>query len=133
MMNQRGFTLIELMVVVAIIGILAAIGIPQFTNYRDRAFRAEGFSLGGALRKEICEYYDTTGALPPDNDILGLPEPAAIRGKYVSSIAIHQGTIEINFSPEMKTPDAGKLFKLAPTINAENPTGPLLWEWIAPE
>ncbi|MBT8342353.1 MAG: type II secretion system protein [Desulfatitalea sp.] len=83
MKTQSGFTLIELMVVVSIIGILAAIAMPQFSAYRTRAFLSEGYQLGGAMRQDVSAYYDTVGALPQDNKAMGFPEPEAIRGKYV--------------------------------------------------
>lgn len=133
MRDQNGFTLIELMFVVAIIGILAAIAVPNFSAYRARAYEAEGYALADELRQEVCRYYDTLGVLPADNEILGLPEPDAIRGKYVSSLTIHQGTVEIRFDPELRSPTAGKLLRLVPKINQSNPTGPLIWEIERPD
>lgn len=133
MRNQTGFTLIELMIVISIIGILAAIAVPQFSAYRDRAYQAEGYALAEELRNDVCLYYDTLGVLPADNQVLGLPEPGEIKGKYVSSLAIQQGAIEIRYDPELKTPIAGKMIRLAPKINKANPTGPLLWEIERPD
>lgn len=133
MKDQNGFTLIELMTVIAIIGILAAIAIPNFSAYRDRAYQAEGYTLANELRKEVCRYYDTLGVLPADNVMLGLPEPGTIRGKYVSSLTVSQGTVEIRFDPELKGPSAGKLLRLVPKINQSYPTGPLLWEIERPD
>lgn len=133
MRDQKGFTLIELMFVIAIIGILAAIAVPNFSAYRDRAYRAEGYALADELRKEVCRYYDTLGVLPADNEMLGLPEPGAIRGKYVSSLTVHQGAIEIRFDPQRCGPGAGKWLRLVPKINQSYPTGPLLWEEERPD
>ncbi|MBI5550490.1 MAG: prepilin-type N-terminal cleavage/methylation domain-containing protein [Desulfobacterales bacterium] len=132
MQKQNGFTLIELMVVISIIGILAAIAIPQFSAYRDRAYRAEGHSLGGALREEISVYYDTIGMLPENNKQLALPAPETIRGKYVSAISIEKGDVAIRFSDTINSAVGGKVLRLKVAINPDNPTGPLLWEWINP-
>jgi type IV pilus assembly protein PilA len=132
MPKENGFTLIELMVVISIIGILASIAIPQFSAYRDRAYRAEGYCLGGALREEISAYYDTVGTLPENNEQLGLPVPETIRGKYVTAIAVELGDVSIRFNDALKSAIGGKVLRLKTTINADNPTAPLLWEWINP-
>jgi type IV pilus assembly protein PilA len=132
MEKQSGFTLIELMAVISIIGILAAIAIPQFSAYRDRSYRGEGYALGGALREDVSAYYDTIGLLPKDNDDMGLPGPESIRGKYVAAVSIHNGEVALRYDDELKSAIAGQTARLIPHINAENPTGPLLWEWIWP-
>ena len=61
MIKQKGFTLIELMIVVAIIGVLAAVAIPQYQNYVARAQVAEGFSLVASGKMAVAEYYNETG------------------------------------------------------------------------
>jgi type IV pilus assembly protein PilA len=133
MQKHSGFTLIELMVVISIIGILAAIAIPQFSAYRDRAYRAEGHSLGGALREEISAYYDTVGVLPLDNAQLGLPAPATLRGKYVAAMDVDHGDVAIRFTDTIHSPIGGQTVHLKVAINTDNPTGPLLWEWVYPK
>ena len=86
---QKGFTLIELMIVVAIIGILAAIAIPAYQNYLIRAQVTEGASLVGGLETAIAENYANTGtmaAVTTCNDSVGIT--AAISGTYVSSVCL---------------------------------------------
>ena len=90
---QAGFTLIELMIVVAIIGILAAIAIPQYQNYVARAQVSEALSLAGGAKIALAEYFNTNGKFPASNKLAGLPELAtAIKGKYVDSVTVSAGT-----------------------------------------
>jgi type IV pilus assembly protein PilA len=86
---HSGFTLIELMIVVAIIGILAAIAIPQYQNYVARAQVAEALVLASGAKMAIAEYRITTGEWPADNAAAGLAaDPLDISGKYVQSVTV---------------------------------------------
>ena len=99
---QKGFTLIELMIVVAIIGILAAIAIPAYQDYTIRAQVTEGLNLAGAVKAEIAEFYAQNGAWPlnlgPGVNTLGHTATEVPSGKYVSSIAVTNGLITVNYS-----------------------------------
>ncbi len=127
MKNNKGFTLIELMVVISIIGILAAIAIPQFSKYRARAFIAEGKSLLSPIRKDIVDYLDHTGRLPKNNFQCGLAKPEYIKGKYVASVTVNNGAITVLFNDSQESIKDNYL-KLLPQINKDNPTGPVVWE-----
>ena len=97
-MKQKGFTLIELMIVVAIIGILAAVAIPQYQNYVARAQVSEALSLASGAKTAVAEYFNMNGIFPADNATAGLSDAADISGKYVESVTVADGVITARFS-----------------------------------
>jgi type IV pilus assembly protein PilA len=94
---QKGFTLIELMIVVAIIGILAAIAIPAYQDYTIRAQVTEGLNMAGAAKAAVSESYSANGAWPADNTAAGLGTNTDIKGKYVDSVTVAANVITIAF------------------------------------
>src|SRR5882724_12787447 len=83
---QKGFTLIELMIVVAIIGILAAIAIPAYQDYTIRSQVTEGLSLASAVKAGVAEFYANYGSWPADLTALGYTSNPS--GKYVTSVTV---------------------------------------------
>ena len=92
---QNGFTLIELMIVVAIIGILAVIAIPAYQTYLIRAQIAEGLNLVAPIKQALVEYNKNTGTYPANNTEAALLTPTSYSGNYVSSISVSGATISI--------------------------------------
>ena len=98
MKKQQGFTLIELMIVVAIIGILAAIAIPAYQDYTIRAQVSEGLNLAAGAKAAVTEYYQDRGILPADNETAGLSLADEIEGNYVASVTVEDGVITVLYS-----------------------------------
>ena len=103
MKNQKGFTLIELMIVVAIIAILAAIAISQYQDYVIRSQVSEGSSLADGTKTAVAEFYNNTGRFPSTNESAGLAVSTEIQGNYVSELNVFgggadPGQIEATFS-----------------------------------
>ena len=94
---QKGFTLIELMIVVAIVGILAAVAIPAYQDYTIRAQVTEGISLAGAAKAAVVESYGSNGTWPENNTTAGLGVSTNITGKYVTSVAVVKNVVTVTF------------------------------------
>ncbi|HFA4751499.1 TPA: pilin [Neisseria gonorrhoeae] len=90
---QKGFTLIELMIVIAIVGILAAVALPAYQDYTARAQVSEAILLAEGQKSAVTEYYLNHGEWPKNNDSAGVASASKIIGKYVKEVEVNNGVV----------------------------------------
>lgn len=120
---QKGFTLIELMITVAIVGILAAVALPAYQDYTIRAQVTEGISLASGAKAAVSEYHSNKGAFPADNAEAGLTAGGAV-GKFVTGVVVDKGVITAKFGGQANANLSGETIVLTPS---ETAAGNLQW------
>lgn len=126
MRGTHGFTLIELMIVVAIISILATIALPAYQDYIARAQVSEAFSLTSDARSAVTIYHADRSAYPTSNLDVGLADPASITGRYVESVTVGNGDGEIIIL--LGNDASAKIHGQQLTMQLHNPGGSLHWD-----
>ncbi len=123
---QKGFTLIELMIVVAIIGILAAIAIPAYQDYTVRSQVTEGLNLASDTKAAVAEIYAQTGTFTGiDAGSQGISADTDKSGKYVTGVDVAGGVITITFGNDASDAIDGETLALTPGVNAN---GDVVWQ-----
>lgn len=112
--RKKGFTLIELMIVVAIIGILATIAIQAYQDYTIRSQVSEGLSLASSIKTAASEFYQDRGSWPASNAVLGA---GTITGKYVTGVVANSGSIDIQYGNQANASITGDILSLRAAVN----------------
>ena len=122
---QKGFTLIELMIVIAIIGILAVIALPAYQDYTARAQVSEAITLMEGQKSAVVEYYADKGKWPTSNEEAGIADKESIAGKYVKQVEISgDGVITATMKPtDVNNEIKGKTVSLTPTATTTTGSG----------
>ena len=115
--SQRGYTLVELMIVVAIVGIVAIIAMPAYQDYSIRAQVSEGLSLSSATKAAISDYYVQAGTWPKDNKEAGISDQSEINGQYTKEMKVESNVIEIMFGQNAHEMIKDKKIKLTAVDN----------------
>ncbi len=115
---QKGFTLIELMIVVAIIGILAAIAIPAYQDYTVRSQVTEGMNLASAVETGAAEFFANTGSFPTTLSAAGIS--AQPGGKYVTSVDVTTGSVLVTYGNQANIAVNAATLAITPYLSANN-------------
>jgi len=125
---QQGFTLIELMIVIAIIGILAAIAIPAYQDYTVRSQVTEGLSLMAAGKSAVSEFWSDKGRFPGNNTSAGMATASDIAGKYVGSVSTSSGVISATFSSTSPQQANSVIDTQSILLSATTSAGSIKWQ-----
>ncbi|MBN4081989.1 pilin [Beggiatoa alba] len=127
MNNNAGFTLIELMVVVSIIGILASVAMPQYQVYMHRSEVTEALGMAANIREDVTAYYVETLDFPQNNKQAGVPEPDKLIANRITGVEVDGGAIHVTLGNKVAKPLRGKILTFRPATVDGSPKSPISW------
>ena len=117
--KQKGFTLIELMIVIAIVGIIASIALPAYQDYLARTQMTEALTLASGSKTAVAEFFSNRGRYPATNRSAGVASPRSVTGIYVSSVSIVNGVIHAHMrSTSISESIKGERLTLSPVTHS---------------
>ena len=125
--RANGFTLIELMIAVAIVAILATIAMPSMLAQRQRSDVADAIRMAKSIRNDVTNYYSSHLAFPANNIEAGVPEPEQLIGNKVTRIEVEDGAIHITLGNKAAKPLRDKIVSMRPAVVSGSPASPISW------
>lgn len=124
---RRGFTLLELMVVVAVLAILSLVALPSLRVRFARQSIAESTAVADAAKAQVAAAWARDHAWPADNAAAGLPPGEKMVGNVVSAVEVEQGAVHVRFGQQAHASIRGHLLSFRPAVVPDAPVVPIAW------